>query len=109
MSQSRASRPSAPAPPTIIQDYNDIFVVDARAHKTRNIMTKYEKTAVLSLRLQQLARGAPPCVDTAQLSDMRAVALEELAQGKLPFVVVRSLPDDTKEYWKIRDLTVLRD
>lgn len=107
MSQPKPSRP--PAQTTIIQDYNDVFVVEARQNKTRNIMTKYEKTAVLSLRLQQLARGAPPCVDASRLSDMRSVALEELAQGKLPFVVVRSLPDDTKEYWKIRDLTVLRD
>jgi DNA-directed RNA polymerase subunit K/omega len=102
-----------PVPTTkIIQDYNDIFVnYDPSKNNTRNIMTKYEKTAVLSLRLEQLVRGASPCIEIADKLNytMRSIAAAELNDRKLPFVIVRTMPNDTKEYWKLEDLIILRD
>lgn len=96
----------------IIEDYNDIFLnYDPSKNYTRNIMTKYEKTLVLALRTEQLARGAPPCieVDPAAYTTMRDIALAELAAHRLPFVIARTLPNDTKEYWKLVDMVVLAD
>lgn len=94
----------------VLADHNDIFVdYDPSRHVTRNVLTKYEKTAALSMRIEQLQRGAAPCVEAAPTEDACAIALAELDAGRLPFVVVRTLPNDTKEYWRIRDLMVLRN
>ncbi len=102
-------------------DYNDVFVeYDTSTHVTRDVLTKYEKTAVLSMRIEQLQRGAVPCVDVASVSDTRTggggeevtprdIALAELESGRLPFIVVRTLPNDKKEYWKLKDLRMLRN
>jgi DNA-directed RNA polymerase subunit K/omega len=93
-----------------ILDYNDVSF-DPAQNTTRNIMTKFEKTAIMSLRLEQLARGAPPCVDAEALGlkTMREIAVVEMDQRKLPFVVMRTLPNNRKEYWKLRDMVILRD
>ena len=104
--------PAAAAPKVVVQDYNDIFTdYDAARNTTRNVLNKFEKTSVLALRMEQLVRGAPPCVDAAAmgLATTREVALAELEQRKLPFVILRTLPNDVKEYWKLQDLICLRD
>jgi DNA-directed RNA polymerase subunit K/omega len=94
----------------IVEDYNDVFsAYDPARNTTRNIMTKYEKTAVLALRIEQLARGAAPCVPTDGLASVRDIALAELKQRTLPFVVVRTLPSDVKEYWRLKDLIELAE
>lgn len=94
----------------IVEDYNDVFSrYDPDKNTTRNIMTKYEKTAVLALRIEQLTRGAAPCIPTEGLASMRDIALAELKQRALPFVIVRTLPSDVKEYWRLQDLIELSD
>ena len=100
----------APGAVGIIEDYNDIFSkYDAMKNTTRNIMTKYEKTAVLSLRIEQLTRGAAPCIDATGLTTMRHIALAELKAGALPFLLVRTLPSDGKEYFRVKDMMLLAD
>lgn len=94
----------------VIEDYNDIFSNhDVTRNTTRNVMTKYEKTAVMSLRLEQLTRGASPCLDTEGMTTMRQIALAELKSGVLPFLLVRTLPSDVKEYFRIKDMIILAD
>ena len=76
----------------------------------RPIMTKFEKTKVLGLRLEQLQRGAPPMVDLKDVdtSNLRNIALKELAEKKLPFAILRSSPNGLqKELVRIRDMDVL--
>jgi len=36
--------------------------------------------------------------------DLRKIALEELKQGKIPFIIKRPLPNDKYEFVRIRDL-----
>jgi DNA-directed RNA polymerase subunit K/omega len=76
-------------------------------YKTRPYLTKYEKTKVLSERTQQLCNGADsflknpesyPCVDE--------IALEELRQGKIPFIIRRPVSNHY-EYWKLEDLEIV--
>jgi DNA-directed RNA polymerase subunit K/omega len=96
----------------IVRDYNDIFIdYDPNKNTTRNILTKYEKTAVLSLRLEQLMRGGAPCIDVEAmgLTNIRDIALAELESRKIPFLVMRTLPGGQKEYWKLADMIILRD
>jgi DNA-directed RNA polymerase subunit K/omega len=59
------------------------------------MMTKYERTKLIGIRAEQLARGALPYVgvDPGEPFDPCEVAERELAARLLPFVVVRSLPD----------------
>lgn len=84
---------------------------DPRANKTSPILTRYEKSKILGLRTEQISRGAKPLIDVtdsvfAGLSPAN-IALEELRQKKTPMVVVRSLPDGRREYWRIRDMAIL--
>jgi DNA-directed RNA polymerases I, II, and III subunit RPABC2 len=75
---------------------------------TSATLSKFEKAKVLGLRMEQLSRGAAPLVelpDKANLTD-REIAMLELRAQKIPFVIVRSLPDGTKEKRKLSELRV---
>lgn len=81
-------------------------------HKTFPILTKYEKTRVLGLRISQLNRGAKPFIDLSKYEsqkfiDNHIIAESELRQKKLPYIIMRPLPDGRREYWKIEDLEIV--
>lgn len=58
-------------------------------------LTKYEIARIIGARATQLAMGAQPLVDVRQLGtiDPVLIAVEELRQGLLDFIIVRELPD----------------
>ena len=71
--------------------------------KTRGYYTKYEYTALVAMRAQQLAEGAKPLVELTGLRQSDPlfvwnVAKREIELRKLPFVVRRQLPDGTAEF-----------
>jgi len=72
--------------------------------KTRPVLTKYEKTTILGTRMEQLQRNAEPYVPVKLPFDPREIALEEIRQKKLPFKVCRTLPDGSKEVWRLEDM-----
>ena len=94
----------------ISQDtYTDIVAnYNPENNSSKNIMSRYEKAKIIGLRLQQLAAGAEPTVDVKNFKgvDLRTIALEELKQRKLPFMLMRQLPLGVKEYWKLEDLVL---
>ncbi len=76
---------------------------------TREFYTKYEYTALLATRAQQLAEGAKPLVslDGLKPSDpmfIWSVAKREIEQRKLPFLIRRQMPDGSSEYWSTQEL-----
>ena len=76
-------------------------------HKTLPILTKYEKTKILGIRLKQLNNGSEPFINVNEdIIDNNIIALKELENKKLPFIIVRPLPNRTFEYWKLKDLEV---
>ena len=85
-------------------------VVDTIERKKKHfipILTKFEKARVIGVRLQQLANGAKPRVDTKNLKDIKEIVQEELVQRKIPFIIRRTLPNGTYEDWRMEDfLTV---
>lgn len=85
--------------------YGDI--VD-ELHQTTGILTKFERTRVLGLRTRQLNAGAPPLIDVPRtiISNM-VIALMELQQKKLPFIIQRPLSGGKFEYWRVNDLELL--
>jgi len=91
----------------IIEDYNDVmFNYDPTKHTTRPLMTRFERAKIVGMRLEQLARGAPTLVDTSKCQSIREVVMKEIEEKKLPFIIVRSLPNGKKEYWRVADLVV---
>ncbi len=78
-------------------------------NKSSNIMTIYEKTNLIGLRLEQLAMGAPSLLDSDQLQeckDIHEVAEKELQQKKLPYMIKRNLGNNYKEVWKVEDMFI---
>ena len=76
-------------------------------HKTRPFLTLYEKTKVLSLRTRQIEEGAKPYIKVPEgMTESYQIALEELKQKKIPFIIKRPLPDGSYEYWRLIDLII---
>lgn len=82
------------------------------------ILTRYERTSVIGMRIEQLRRGAPPYVDiptppdgggigTSRDITVREIALRELQERRLPFAIHRRLPDGTRERWLLSELLSL--
>lgn len=79
---------------------------------TRPYYTKYEYTALLAMRAQQIAEGAKPLVSLESLKTSDPmfvwnVARREIEQRKLPFVIRRQLPDNTAEFWSTSELEIM--
>jgi DNA-directed RNA polymerase subunit K/omega len=77
-------------------------------HRTIPILTKYEKTRILGVRTRQLNDGAASYVKVEKsIIDGYIIALRELDEKKIPFIVRRPLPNGGSEYWYLQDLEVI--
>jgi DNA-directed RNA polymerase I, II, and III subunit RPABC2 len=70
-----------------------------------NILTKYEKVKIISIRAEQLARGAQPAVTFKEFDPVN-IAHKELQERKLPFMIRRKLPNGKTELWKLDDMII---
>ena len=105
----------------IVDDIQKVRSANTSEYRSTPVMTKYEFNQMISLRVTHLANGAIPFVqmpeDMKVVSNMelRRIALMELREGKLPYLVKRTMPNNKIEYWKIKDMdltavrTLLRD
>lgn len=77
---------------------------------SKEIMTKYEFNVIISLRTNQIALGAIPFVDIntdiKSNMDLRKIAIEELRQNKIPYIIKRPLPNNKYEFVRVRDLNL---
>lgn len=77
-------------------------------HKTVPFLTKYEKARILGERAKQINAGSKPFVKIDNnVIDGYLIALAELEQKMIPFIVKRPLPMGGCEYWRLRDLEIL--
>jgi len=77
-------------------------------HKTNPILTKYEMTRILGQRAKQLDSGAKAFVKIPlNVIDGYFIAMIELEQKKMPFIIKRPLPNGGVEYWNVSDLEIL--
>ena len=89
----------------IIKDENNIIVDEF--HKTLPILTKYEKTKILGIRIKQLNNNSKPYIQVDEnILDNFIIANMELKQKKLPFIIQRPI-QNRFEYWHIKDLEIL--
>jgi DNA-directed RNA polymerase I, II, and III subunit RPABC2 len=71
--------------------------------KTVPFLTKFEKARIIGVRLQQLAYGAKPRVDTSNLKSIQEIVEKELLLRRIPFIIRRTLPNGQFEDWKINE------
>lgn len=73
--------------------------------KTFPKLTKYERTLIIGIRSQQIANGAKPLVEVdVKNCDVSYISNKELVEHKLPFIIKRTINDNTVEYWRLSDL-----
>jgi DNA-directed RNA polymerase subunit K/omega len=87
----------------VVRDDNGNIIDDL--HKTLPILSKFEETKIIGIRINQLENGADPLIEVdGNIIDSVNIAEMELEAGVLPFIICRPLPGGRKEFWKISDL-----
>jgi DNA-directed RNA polymerase subunit K/omega len=88
---------------------NSAGVIIDPLHKTIPFLTKYERTRILGERTKQLNSGATPFVKVEiSVIDGYLIALKELEERVIPFIIKRPLPNGNGvEYWKLTDLEII--
>jgi len=71
-----------------------------------NRMSKYEMVRILGERIKQLTLGAKCFIRNKEDFDYETLALEELKAKLIPFKIIRILPNNVKEEWKIDELEI---
>lgn len=75
-----------------------------RTNLSSNVLSKYERTAIIGARATQLSEGAQPLCEVPKDSDSVVdIAKKELIERKLPFIIKRTLNNHV-DYWKLEDL-----
>ena len=89
-----------------IHNFMKNYANNKKTYKTSNILSKYEKTKVLTERAQQIEEGCPPyIVNFERFTTSYSIAIEEMNQKKIPFIIRRSMPHSKEyEYWKLKDM-----
>ena len=89
---------------------NDIIVKDQlnripdTERTTYNHLTKYEKTRILTVRMEQLALGSPPIIDVITGMTVSEIAHKELDERKIPLRIRRKVKNNKFEEWKLNEL-----
>jgi DNA-directed RNA polymerase subunit K/omega len=91
-----------------IPDYNELMKdYDPNKNSTKPILSKYEKTKIIGFRMEQLARGAEPYVEIIDNAfEPGEIAMRELKERKLPFMVRRTLPNGQHEIFRLCDMLI---
>lgn len=77
-------------------------------HKSYPLLSKYEKTKIIGMRVTQLNHGAKPFIDIKDTYlDKYLIAERELKEKKIPYIIKRPIPNGTFEYWNIKDLEII--
>lgn len=71
---------------------------------TRPVLTKYERVIVLSHRTRELDLGCKPYVSIDNIRTTYEIALRELEERKIPYIIRRHLPNNYYEDWEIQEL-----
>jgi DNA-directed RNA polymerase I, II, and III subunit RPABC2 len=94
----------------IQDDIQKIKTLDTSSYISLPWMTKYEFDQVIGLRTMHLSKGAVPLVDVdadhqvKSNTELRKIAIEELKNKRLPYLVKRPLPNGKAEYWPVAKL-----
>lgn len=91
-----------------INEFYKTYDENKKNFKTSPILTKYEKTRIISERVQQLSNGGTPFISNPEsYPTVYDIALQELNMKKLPFIIKRTISGNNYELWKLEDLKIL--
>jgi DNA-directed RNA polymerase subunit K/omega len=96
----------------ITDDYEKIKAQDVSEYKSVPWMTKYEFDQLVGLRTMHLSRGAIPFVPIEEgytiqgNMELRKIAIAELLNNKLPYIIKRQMPNGIAEYWPVSKLSL---
>jgi DNA-directed RNA polymerase I, II, and III subunit RPABC2 len=82
---------------------NVISEINNKPKKTIPFLTKFEKARIMGVRLQQLAYGAKPRISIEGLNSIQEIVQQELIQRKIPFIIRRTLPNNSYEDWRMEE------
>jgi len=74
-----------------------------------NKLTKYERTALIGARAQQIALGSVPRVEVPKgMTNPIDIANKELEEAAIPLLIRRIVNENIKKYevWAIKDLVI---
>ena len=71
---------------------------------SRPYLTKFEKSKILGVRMEQLSRNFPPCIELKGDETIYEIAEKELNNRKIPMIIRRYFPNGTFEDWKLNEL-----
>jgi DNA-directed RNA polymerase subunit K/omega len=98
----------------VFDDASKVFAGDTSTYMSMPFMTKYEFDQIIGLRTVHISRGAPMMVDMPAdfkiqtNMELRHVAIKELVEHKLPYIVKRTMPNGKTEYWPVAKLGLQR-
>lgn len=78
---------------------------NSNKNKSSKNLTKFERTQVLSERITHLSNGCKPYVNINNNISLYDIALKELNENKLPYIIKRNIGQSV-EYWKLSDLII---
>lgn len=89
-----------------IEDFKKDYDSLKKTNITTPNLNKYELTRVLCERTTQLENGSIPYISNPdRFTNTYSIALEELKQRKIPFIIRRPAPNQVSyEYWKLKDM-----
>lgn len=91
-----------------VNEFYKTYDESKKNFKTSPILTKYEKTRIISERVQQLSNGGTPFISNPEsYPTVYDIALQELNMKKLPFIIKRTISENNYELWKLEDLKLL--
>lgn len=79
---------------------------------SKPILYKYELIRLIGTRLLQVLNGATPMIITKDNNlnvDPYDLVLDEISQKKTPIIIIRGLPNNIKEEWKLEELEQIYD
>ena len=91
-----------------IMEFYKNYDKNKKKFKTPSILSKYEKTRIISERVQQLSNGGIPFISNPEsYNTIYDIALKELEMNKLPFIIKRTITRNNYELWKLEDLKII--
>ena len=85
------------------QETDNIFV-PKEERQTKPFLTKYERVRIIGDRTKQISGGAKPLIKNVEHLSPKEIALLELENNIIPFIIERPLPNGRKERWYISEL-----
>jgi len=91
-----------------IEDFRQTYdkMISADQRRTIPFLTRFEKARIIGKRAMQISKGAVPLVEIGNLDNPVDIALKELKERKLPYIIRRPLPNGMFEDWRIDELRI---